>query len=157
MKDIKGYEGLYAVTSCGRVWSCRQNRFLIPINQNCGYRSVTLCKNGIRKPTLVHRLVAMAYIPNYENKPQVNHKDEDKTNNCVNNLEWCDAKYNTTYGKAQERLTAKKIKTVLCVESGVRYSSVKQAAKITNTNGSNIVQCLKGKRKTAGGYCWQYV
>ena len=97
MRDIKDYEGLYAITSCGRVWSYRRKKFLKPGNSR-GYLTVTLCKEGQQKTYSIHRLVAEAYIPNPEGLPQVNHKDECKTNNCINNLEWCDGVYNVNYG-----------------------------------------------------------
>ena len=75
MKDIKGYEGLYAVTSCGRVWSYRRNKFLAPATIKSGYNYVNLYKDGKKKFCRVHRLVAEAYIPNPDNLPQVNHKN----------------------------------------------------------------------------------
>ena len=98
MKDIKNYEGLYAITSCGKVWSYRRKKFLKPdINQG-GYYRIGLCKNGEVKKYLIHRLVAEAYLPNPEDLPQVNHKDEIKTHNYLQNLEWCNSKYNQNYG-----------------------------------------------------------
>ena len=90
MKDIQGYEGLYAVTSCGKVWSYKNERFLKPYKKRDGYLEVYLYKGGERKHYIIHRLVAMAYIPNPDNLPQVNHKDENKENNALPNLEWCD-------------------------------------------------------------------
>lgn len=100
-KDIKGFEGLYQVSNKGNV----KNRFNKLISQeNCkGYLRVHLHKNSKYSHFLVHRLVAEAFIDNSSNLPQVNHKDEDKTNNCVENLEWCDAKYNVNYGTSNYR------------------------------------------------------
>lgn len=103
MKDITNYEGLYAITSCGKVWSYKSKKFLKPYF-NGGYASVALSKNGKLTYPLVHRLVAEAYISNPDNLPQVNHKDEDKAHNCVNNLEWCDATYNNNYGTRTSRM-----------------------------------------------------
>ena len=97
MKDVKGYEGLYAVTSCGKVWSYRNECFLKPRANRCGYLYLNLSKNGKAKSYMIHRLVAEAYLPNPENLPQVNHKDENKANNCLQNLEWCDASYNVKH------------------------------------------------------------
>jgi hypothetical protein len=91
MEDIKGYEGLYAVTSCGRVWSYRSKKFLKPKEDKNGYLSVGLRLNGKQDRRYIHRLVAEAYIPNPAALPQVNHKDEIKSHNYINNLEWCDA------------------------------------------------------------------
>lgn len=97
MRDIKGYEGLYGITSCGRVWSYRNKKFLKP--GNCqGYLRVVLCKKGEGQSFYVHRLVAEAYIPNPQGLPEVNHKDEVKSHNWINNLEWCDRTYNINYG-----------------------------------------------------------
>ena len=88
MKDIKGYEGLYAVTSCGKVWSYRNECFLKPkVNRN-GYLFVNLYKDRKAKSYTIHNLVAEAYIPNTDNLPQVDHIDGNKTHNYVNNLQW---------------------------------------------------------------------
>lgn len=86
MKDIKNYEGLYAITSCGRVWSYRNQMFLKPANAGKGYLKVGLSKNGFLEQCYVHRLVAEAYIPNPLGLPEVNHLDEIKSHNYVNNL-----------------------------------------------------------------------
>lgn len=110
-RPIEGYEGLYEVSSYGRVKSVdrydNNNHFrkseLMNFFYVGGYLRVVFSKNGIVKKYLVHRLVAQAFIPNPDNLPQVNHKDENKTNNNVDNLEWCDAKYNRNYGTAKIR------------------------------------------------------
>ena len=103
MRDIIGYEGLYAITSCGRVWSYKRNKFLAPREKD-GYLNVHLYKDGISKEFLVHRLVGLAYIDNPNNLPEINHKSEVKTENFVNNLEWCSSKYNNTYGTRIQRM-----------------------------------------------------
>jgi hypothetical protein len=99
MRDIPGFEGKYAITSCGKVWSHKRKRFLKPQMNEKGYLRIQLHGKYYR----IHRLVAMAYLPNPNNLPQVNHKDENKQNNCLNNLEWCDAKYNNNYGTKIQR------------------------------------------------------
>ena len=104
MKDIKGYEGLYAITPEGDVYSYKRKKFLKPGVNGIGYLYVSLCKDGKIKHYGVHRLVAEAYIPNPDNLPQINHKDENKENNCLQNLEWCDAKYNINYGTRNEKI-----------------------------------------------------
>ena len=105
MKDIQGYEGLYAITSRGKIWSYRSNKFLKPYKSNKGYLYVKLFKNGIGKAYSIHRLVALNYIPNPENKEQVNHKDENKENNCINNLEWMTNYENCHYGTKNLRIS----------------------------------------------------
>lgn len=88
-RDIPGYEGKYQVTSWGRVYSVNKERFLIQQENEKGYLRVTLMeKNGKAKHKKVHRLVAAAFIPNPEDKPQINHKDGNKVNNSITNLEW---------------------------------------------------------------------
>lgn len=121
-KDIIGYEGLYQVSSLGRVRSLdryvvdslENRRFykgkvLSPVKDTDGYLKVGLSYNGKCKKCLVHRLAAQAFIENFDNLPEVNHKDEDKTNNNVDNLEWCTAKYNSNYGTSIERRKVKMI------------------------------------------------
>lgn len=101
-RDIKEYEGLYQVSSLGRVKNSK-GRILKSYKDNHGYPMVNLCKNAKNIRVRVHRLVAEAFIPNPNNYPCVNHKDEDKSNNNVNNLEWCTYRYNNTYGTVLQR------------------------------------------------------
>lgn len=98
IRDIQGYEN-YQITDDGRVWSKITNKWLKATDNGWGYLKVNLYKNGKMKCCRVHRLVANAFLPNPENLPQINHKDEDKTNNNVSNLEWCDRAYNINYRK----------------------------------------------------------
>lgn len=106
VSDIEGYEGMYAITKCGRVYShsrvnlqgrLQKGRWMKLQKDKDGYLKVRLQKEGSSKYIGVHRLVAMAFLPNPNNLPQVNHKDEVKYNNIVTNLEWCDASYNKEY------------------------------------------------------------
>ena len=157
MKDIQGYEGLYAVTEDGRVWSYRSKKFLKPGEHSSGYLHVTLSKNGVKIDCFIHRLVAAAYIPNPENKPQVNHRDENKLNNCVDNLEWMTSKENANYGTRNVRVSEKRKKKVLCVETNKIYNSIEEAGADTDTYATNISAVCKGKLKTTGGYHWEYV
>ena len=153
MKDIAGYEGLYAVMSCGKVYSYINEKFLKPYTDNDGYLRVNLYKDGKIKQYLIHRLVADAYIPNPENLPQINHKDENKANNCLQNLEWCDAKYNTNYGTRNEKIRKPILQFTLDGEFVREWSSATDVGKKVN---DGICKCLKGKNKTAYGYIWKY-
>ena len=113
MKDIKNYEGIYGITSCGKVWSYKRKKFLKHRVNNYGYLYVNLSKNGKYKSYVIHRIVAEAYLPNPENLPEINHKDENKANNCLQNLEWCDASYNTNYGTRNEKASNSLKKPIL--------------------------------------------
>ena len=153
MRDVKGYEGLYAVTSCGRVWSYKNKKFLEPSADKKGYLKVNLFKNGKYKTYKVHRLVAVAYIPNPDNLPQINHKDENKTNNCLQNLEWCDSKYNNNYGTRIE-----KIKKPI-FQYGLDGNFVREwpsAADVGKEVRKGINNCLRGRAKSAYNYLWKY-
>ena len=103
IKPIIGYENLYKINNYGEVLSLRSNKILKPNNNGIGYFIIQLCKNGKRKNYLIHRLVAEHFLDNPNNLPEVNHKDEDKSNNFVNNLEWCKHKYNMNYKQLQKR------------------------------------------------------
>ena len=155
LKDIKDYEGLYAITRDGRVWSYKSKKFLKPRLVR-GYHQVDLYKDKKVKSYLIHRLVAEAFIPNPENKQQVNHLDEDKSNNCVDNLEWCDAKYNTNYGTRNERAAKKLSIPIYCEELNKIFDGARQAARELGLDNSNIIKCCKGKYKTTGGYHFRY-
>ena len=148
MKDIKNYEGLYAVTSCGKVWSYKYKKFLTPRANRYGYLLVALYKDGKVKNYSVHRLVAEAYIPNTDNLPQVDHIDNDKTHNYVNNLQWITNRDNCrkSHNKPilQYDLDGNFIREWQCA-----YDVGKEA-------NSTIVNCLKGRYKTAYGYIWKY-
>ena len=155
MIDITGYDGLYAITDDGKVWSYRKNKFLKPFLAR-GYSKVRLYTNDANKQFLIHRLVAEAFLPNPQNLPQINHKDENKLNNSVDNLEWCDAKYNINYGEHNKNVARSHCKKVYCIELDKVFESAKSAAIQLNLSDSNIAKCCKGKYKTTGGYHWEY-
>lgn len=160
-KDIEGYEGLYQVSNLGRVKRSKgkymkSERILMLFINTPGYLQVMLCKNNKCKKFTVHRLVANAFIPNPENKPQVNHIDEDKTNNKVSNLEWVTAKENVNHGTRNER-SSKKIKAIDIANGEWNdYKSISECARELGLHQSSISMCLKGKRKTSGGYTFKY-
>lgn len=147
-KDVVNYEGLYGITSCGKVWSYRSKKFLKPWKNGKGYLMVDLCKDGERKKFLVHRLVCEAYIPNPQGLETVDHIDGDKTHNYVNNLQWMTREDNIR--KAQN-------KAVYCVELDKNFESAVEAARQLGLFHQNIYACCKGIRQTTGGYHWEYV
>lgn len=153
---------LYEISNLGRVRSSKYGhaRILKPTTKASGYQEIGLCvKPGKRKWFLIHRLVLSTFQPvaNME-QLEVNHKDEDKSNNQINNLEWVTSKENCNYGTRNQRSTLNKIIPVLCNETGVVYSSFHEAAKLTGIAASSINMCCTGyrNRKTAGGYHWRY-
>lgn len=150
MLDIKGYEGQYAITSCGRVWSYKSEKFITQHDNGRGYLVVDLCKDGKRTHHYVHRLVAEAYIANHNKLPQVNHKDEDKTNNSVNNLEWCTNIYNQEYGTRKDRQAKTISIPVYCLELDKTFSSYAEAAKYLNISPSYISYALATPNKHKG-------
>lgn len=105
---IEGYNGEYEIDNHGVIYSVKSGKVLKQTDYGSKYLQVSLCKDGRRKVVNVHRLVATAFIPNPDNLPQVNHKDENKHNNNVENLEWCTAKYNINYGTVKERVAKTK-------------------------------------------------
>lgn len=113
------------------------------------------------KKELVHRLVAKTFIPNPSNLPCVNHKDECKSNNSVENLEWCDKSYNALYGTCQERVKKYKIKPVYMLDKSTgniikKFTSISDAAKETGAQVANISAVARGRAKTTCGYKWKY-
>ena len=147
-KDIKGYEGLYQISNTGKVKGLKRNKVLKPILQRSGYYYVDLQ----RKRRLVHRLVAEAFIDNPDNLPEVNHKDENKLNNSVENLEWCDSKYNANYGTRNKR----RGKPIQCIETGIIYWGAREMERQLGIKHNSIAFAIKNGTR-AGGYHWQYV
>ena len=169
-KDIDGYEGRYQISSLGRLRSFLQDKengkIKIGNETRKGYLAVLLyADDGTSKWVPVHRLVASAFIDNPDGLPQVNHKDEDKKNNRVDNLEWCTNDYNVNYGTRNVRTALSNrccettsVKVYSVDENGeVRYyDSIGEAERQTGNSHSNIVRALKGRRKHCGGLQWFY-
>lgn len=170
-KAVKGYEGVYEVSNLGRVrtFQPKENNIILkPYVMPNGYEQVCLYSKKTRIKCYIHRLVAIAFIDNPHNLPQVNHKDENKQNNHVENLEWVTAKQNLEHGTRKEkqketfRRNGKLLKSVCCFhlngELFKTFQSCKEAAKYTGANASAISQCCKGNKryKTAGGFVWEY-
>lgn len=161
-KGIDKYDGLYQVSNYGRVKSLKfgKERIMKLINHLDGYLAVGLYKNGKQKWYLVHRLVAQAFIPNPSKLPMINHKDENPLNNNVDNLEWCNAKYNLNYNEGQKRKAMKRSKTIyqytLNGEFVREWLSATEVQRQTGYNQGHICQCCNGKYKTANGFIWRY-
>lgn len=165
-KDIKGYEGLYQVSTFGRVKSfCRRKRASCPEEyilrhavNNRGYHQVMLYKNGSKKKFLVHRLVAQAFIENKNNFPHINHIDENIENNSVENLEWCTAKYNNCYGTGKFRRMLSSGNPVeqhlINGQLLATYTTTTIAQEITGISRKEICACMRGDLQSAGGYIW---
>lgn len=163
-KNIEGYPN-YMVSNMGRVKSLNYNRtgeekIMKGIKNNRGYLYVQLYKEGKQKNYLIHRLVASAFIPNPGNLSEINHINEDKTNNQFTNLEWCNRIYNLNYGTHNERMAKSKYKPVLQFsktdEFIKKWDSVSEASRVLGINQGDISSCLKGKYKSAGNYVWIY-
>ena len=156
MKDIKGFEGVYAITPEGEVYSYYTKKFRKQqVNQN-GYVSVLLSKDGKQKRFYTHRLVAEAYLPDYDNKLDVNHKDECKTNNHVSNLEMVSRQQNINYGSRNVRAAKSRGKPIICIETNKEYYSAREAARELNLWQSSISRCCNGQMKSVNGLHFKY-
>lgn len=173
-KPVVGYETKYEVSNYGRVRSIARNvwngkcyfwkdgQILYERISNSGYKMVRV--DGANR--YIHRLVASAFIENPNNLPQVNHKDENKMNNDVSNLEWCTAKYNSNYGTGIERARIKHIGVMVnnkpinqYTKDGVfiaRYESATIASKLVRVDNSRICKVANGRSKYAGGFIWRW-
>lgn len=184
-KDIAGYEGYYQVSNLGRVKSLNRkiisgkgNRFTVgemilkQTSDGRGYLNVGLTNQHGRKGFRVHKLVALAFVPNPNNYKEINHKDEDKTNNRADNIEWCSRLYNCNYGSRNERISKSRIgRTGLqsncpCVPIVqydkqmnyiAEYDCIADAERATGVDATNIWEASTGNRgrKTAGGFIWK--
>ena len=165
--DILGYEGLYKVSSTGRVKhvafirdgvrKCRFPEYMLSAKPNShGYIQYHLSKNGRVKAYQAHRLVAMAFISNPANKPVINHRNGVKTDNRVENLEWSTVSENTKHAHAVlgKYWGIRKIK-VRCVDTNIVYESTYEAERMTGVRNTNIRKVLSGERPMAGGLRWE--
>ena len=167
-KPVVGYEGLYEISNKGRVRNTKRNKLVVDRTQR-KYSKVSLYKNGVHKDFLIHRLVAEAFIPNPDNLPCVNHRDENTKNNCAENLEWCTYKYNNNYGTHLEKLSknnmnnSKLSKPVAqYTREGVLVAIYPSLGEASRQNGfsSIFISCCCRKIKsynTAYGYKWKYL
>lgn len=182
-KDIKGFEGCYQVSNLGNVRSLTRKvntfngmrttkgKVLKPLKTNANYFKVDLKQNQKHNYASIHRLVAKAFIPNTNNYPCINHKDNNPANNRVDNLEWCTQSYNVQYAykygnakptsgcfkKGNIPHNRRKINQYTKNNEFIRtFISIKEAASSVSTVPSNINQCLSGNTKTAKGFIWRY-
>ena len=168
-KDIKGYEGQYQVSNLGNVKSLKRNKVMSPIVRRHGYFGVQLYDGkGKQKTYSIHRLVAQTFIDNPNNYAEVNHKDENKANNRVENLEWCDRTYNVRYGTAMQRSAKHRINNLKQSKRIAQYTkdgeligvfpSIAEIKRELGFEQSNICNCAKGhpNYSHAYGYVWKY-
>lgn len=165
-KDVNGYEGIYQISTKGRVRNIKYDRLLRQAKHRTGYVSVMLYRNGNPKRINIHRLVAENFIEKPDGCDIVNHKDENKSNNNIENLEWCSGEYNMKYGTLGKRITqkrghcARKKRKVIqmdgCGNTLHIWDSISTASKETGTARTSIFECCIGIHKTANGYVWKY-
>lgn len=158
-KPIRDYEGLYEISNLGRIKSLRNNIILKNSNSSNGYFTVALCKKGEQKTAVVHRLVALHFIPN-DNliKSEINHIDENRHNNIFSNLEWCTRSENNNHGSRIEKQAKSLWKPILVIFPNgekKKFPSSKQAAEELNLSASKISSCLIGQQKTHKGYSFE--
>lgn len=159
-KAIAGYENVYEINTLGEVRRIDSGNILKGYVNPDGYRRVGLTVNGHTKVFLMHRLIAIAFIPNPNNYPCVNHKDENKSNNSLYNLEWCDYRYDLNYGTRNNRASKSKKRPILQYsKTGEFIREWKSVTDLKNETGMDITHvssCCRGKRKTANGFRWKY-
>lgn len=167
-KEIEGFDGKYLVNSKGEIYSTLRNRFVKQRVTEKGYKRVTLTTNGVKKDFLVHRLVASAFVENKENLPFVNHKDENKSNNQAENLEWCTSEYNHNYFLDRHRSeyirkfqkTVKRFGRINQYDLDGRFIAnfidCNEASRKTGSNATSIWRCCKGEIRYSNGYRWEF-
>lgn len=160
-KDVPGYEGLYQVSSLGRlkrVFKNGKDRLLSGKQDKDGYIQVIVSRNQSKKYCRLHRLVAEAFIQNPEGKPVVNHKDKNVQNNAADNLEWATVSENTRHGYYTGRNVHKRavVQYTKSMEYVTCWDSIEEAAQTLEITRNNICSCCNGRLKTSGGYIWRY-
>ncbi len=175
-KDVPGYEGLYQVSNMGRVKSLERTRNMnlpghkkpapvperiLKFGESQGYQAVTLAKDGVNRKIRVHKLVALSFIPNPDRKPDINHKDGNKHNNTIENLEWVTAKENQQHalatglrsGENRRKIVNQYSRDGAFIRSWSGYVEIEQ---VLGFSRQMICHCCKGRVPTAFGYIWRH-
>lgn len=156
--QVYDYRGLYRVSNLGRVFGVKTNKMKRPKADRYGYLTVSLWKDNKEKNCKVHRLVAFMFIDGYFEGASVNHKDENKQNNCVDNLEWCTVEYNNAYGSRNDACKKKIAMYTLEGEYVTTFNSLREAADYLGIPGcGNLSSHLKGRQKTVKNHIFKYV
>lgn len=171
-KDVKEYEGLYQISNIGRIkaldksvknrysYKFMPSKLLKPYKNKLGYCYVCLYKNKKRKRYYIHRLVAENFIDNENKLKEINHKDENPSNNCVDNLEWCDRRYNCNYGNHNKKISKSKSKRIIQYDKDMNlikiWTGINYASRETGYSISCIWRSCQGKTKKHRKYIWRY-
>ena len=184
-KPVVGWENLYEVSNLGNIRTLHYKKpyLMHPTVDQKGYMRISFVAPNTKKYKRygVHRVVAEAFIPNPEKLPQINHKDEDKTNNHIDNLEWCTGKYNCNYGKHNDKIRAsrvgmklsnshianlRKVRTEIAGKAVIqlsqngdvinRFNSISEASRCTGVSISSISHTCNGRSKMGCGYVWEF-
>lgn len=179
-RDVKGYEGLYQVSNDGYVRSLpdidclgrfKCGKIIKPGHREDGGRTVLLCRNSVEKNAKVHRLIAKAFLKNPKNKPQVNHKDGNRSNNHVTNLEWCTGSENAIHSyRVLKRMpallgkkgilskTSRRVSGIsICGKKRLLFTSVTEASAYVKVSYSAVARCARGEGNSCRGYYWKYL
>lgn len=172
---VYDYSGYYIVSNKGNIkrlettiptkiknnnYITKKEHLMKPILSKDGYLYIKLSKKGVTKVFQIHRIVAETFIPNPTFLPEVNHKDENPLNNCINNLEWCDRQHNINWGnrtqKARDKMSYKVNMYDLNNNFIRQFNSLNEASRIMNVHANTICLCCKNKRNKTGGFKWKY-
>lgn len=149
----------YAISNLGNLKNVKKGNILTPVKNKYGYLTYTFCQNGVKKTFRIHRLVALHFIKNPNNLPYVNHLDGNKTNNCVENLEWCTAKENDKHARETDLKKQEKpvIAENIITKETIVFKSVSEAGALLGINKGTISKVLRGKRHQVHNYTFYFI
>lgn len=164
-REVYGFDHLYEISNLGKLRTkfagkrgyTKDYRYIEPRDNGNGYLRFNLKCNGKQRTTYAHRLVAEYFVDNPCGYTEINHIDENKKNNCADNLEWCTHAYNSNYGTKLERAARFSRKKIKCIETGQIYGSLEEASRAMNVVKGSISNCLHGRSKSAAGFTWEFV